>query len=117
MKKLLAGLILAACAFGAAAQDREAVLRAPMDISRTQTYTGTAGVTAAWNPGPGTVMVWCTTDCFVSVGESTTATSSDTPLPAYTPIWLPVPRGTGAQWRVSAIQITSGGSVFARPFN
>lgn len=116
MKKLLVGLLLAV-SLGALAQDREAVLRSPMDVARTVAYTGTAGSTATWNPGPATVMVWCTTDCFVTVGEGLTATTSDTPLPAYTPIWLPVPRGSGAPWRVSAIQNSSGGSVFARPFN
>lgn len=114
MKKLLAGLLLALFTLTAGAQE---ILRTPTDVARTVTYTGTAGTTSTWAPGPSSVMVFCTTDCYVTVGEGLTATTADTPLPAYVPIFLTVPRGTGAPWRVSAIQISAGGSVFARPFN
>lgn len=85
--------------------------------ARSISYTGTAGVTGTWNAGPQGVMVWSTTDAYVSVGEGVTATSSDTPLPAYTPIVINVPNGTGAPWRVSALQIASGGTVYAKPVN
>lgn len=80
-------------------------------------YTGTAGVTSAWNAGPQGVLVWSTTDAYVRVGEGVTATNADTPLPAYTPLLLHVPQGTGAPWRVSALQISSGGTVYAKPVN
>jgi hypothetical protein len=62
-------------------------------------------------------MVWSTTDCYVVVGEGVTATTADTPMPAYTPLFLPVPQGTGAPWRVSAIQISAGGSIYTKAFN
>jgi hypothetical protein len=81
----------------------------------TITYTGTAGVTAAFLPGSRGVLVWCTTDAYVKVGEAVTATTSDTPIPAGVPVVLEVPTGTGAPWRVSAIQISAGGSVYAKP--
>lgn len=114
MKKLLIGIVLVGLSFAAVAQQ---MLRGPADIARTVAYTGTAGSTSTWNPGPSSVLVFCTSACYVTVGEGVTATTSSTPLPANTPIFLPVPPGTGAPWRVSAIQIAAGGDVYARPFN
>jgi hypothetical protein len=32
-------------------------------------------------------------------------------------MWFPVPAGSGAPWRVSAIQISAGGIVYTKPFN
>jgi hypothetical protein len=80
-------------------------------------YTGTAGSTSAWPAGPQGVVIWCTTAAYVAVGEGVTATSNSTPIPANTPIPFVVPQGTGAPWRVSAIQIASGGTVYAKPIN
>jgi hypothetical protein len=51
------------------------------------------------------------------VGEGVTATTSNTPIPANTPIPFAVPGGTGAPWRVSAVQIGSNGTVYAKPIN
>jgi len=85
------------------------------DGSQTITYTGTAGVTATFKPGPGAVLVWATTDAYIKVGEGVTATTADTPLPSFTPVIMSVPKGTGAPWRVSAIQISAAGSVYAKP--
>lgn len=96
--------------------DRMSVLRTPAADAKTQTYTGTAGVTGTWQPAFPCVMIWCTTAAYVAVGEGVTATVASTPIPANTPIFLPVPEGTGAPWRVSAVQIASGGSVYAQPF-
>ena len=83
----------------------------------TASYTGTAGSTTAWPAGPQGVVVWCTTPAYVIVGEGVTATTSDTPIPANTPIPFIVPNGTGAPWRVSAIQVGSSGVVYAKPIN
>jgi hypothetical protein len=85
--------------------------------ARTVAYTGTAGSTATWNAGPQGVLIWSTTDCYVRVGEGVTATTADTPLPAYTPVPFTVPPGTGAPWRVSAVQISAGGSIYCKPIN
>ncbi len=57
-------------------------------------YTGTAGSTTAWEPGPQGVVVWSTTNAYIRVGE-----------------------GTGAPWRVSAIQVAAAGTVYAKPIN
>ena len=84
---------------------------------RTVAYTGTAGSTATWQSGPQGVVVWCTSAAYVVVGEGATATTSSTPIPANTPIPFIVPQGTGAPWRVSAIQIGSAGTVYAKPIN
>lgn len=85
--------------------------------AQTVTYTGTAGSVTGWNPGPRGVLVWTTTDAYVKVGEAAAATTASTPIPAYTPVLFRVPRGTVSTWRVSAIQIASGGSVYAKPVN
>jgi hypothetical protein len=83
----------------------------------TASYTGTAGSTTAWPSGPQGVVIWSTTAAYVVVGEGVTATTSSTPIPANTPIPFIVPQGTGAPWRVSAIQIGSAGTVYAKPIN
>jgi len=85
--------------------------------ARTASYTGTAGSTSTWPAGPQGVVIWSTTAAYVTVGEGVTATASSTPIPANTPVPFIVPSGTGADWRVSAIQIASGGTVYAKPIN
>lgn len=85
--------------------------------ARTVAYTGTAGSTATWPVGPDGVMIWATTPCYVAIGVGATATTSSTPIPAFTPIPFYLSPGTGAPWRVSAIQISSGGSVYCKPIN
>jgi len=85
--------------------------------ARTASYTGTAGSTGTWPAGPQGVVVWSTTAAYVRVGEGVTATTADTPIPANTPIPFKVPGNTGAPWRVSAIQVTGGGTVYAKPIN
>ena len=84
---------------------------------RTAAYTGTAGTTTAWDPGPQVVLVWATTAAYVAVGEGVTATTNSTPIPANTIVYLSVPAGTGSPWRVSAIQVATGGSVYCKPLN
>lgn len=85
--------------------------------ARTAAYTGTAGSTATWLSGPQGVVVWSDQACYVTVGEGVTATTSSTPIPANTPIPFKVPAGTGAPWRVSAIQVSTGGTVYCKPIN
>ena len=93
----------------------------PLDATlfpgRTAAYTATAGSTATWDSGPQGVVVWSTTPAYVVVGEGVTATTSSTPIPAYTPIPFIVPQGTGASWRVSAIRVADSGDVYAKPIN
>ena len=85
--------------------------------AQSAAYTGTAGSVTGWNAGPQGVLVWCTTDAYVRVGVGVTATTAATPLPANTPVPFTVPQGTGAVWRVSAIQISAGGTLYAKPIN
>lgn len=84
---------------------------------RTVSYTGTAGSTATWPAGPQGVVVFATTAAYVTVGEGVTATTAATPLPANVPVVFAVPQGTGAPWRVSAIQVASGGDIYCKPVN
>lgn len=86
--------------------------------ARTVAYTGTAGSTSTWPAGPQGVLVWCTSDAYVVVGEGLTATTSNgTPIPAFVPVPIKVPQSTGAPWRVSAIQVSAGGTLYAKPIN
>jgi hypothetical protein len=80
-------------------------------------YTGTAGSTTGWNSGPEGVMVWSDQPCYVAVGVGVTATTSDTPIPAMTPIPFKVPATVTGVWRVSAIQVSTGGTVYCKPMN
>ena len=82
-------------------------------------YTGTAGTTdAVWaGPaagGPKGVLVWTTTDAHVRVGSGVTATTADTPIPAYVPFTFMVP-ANALTFVVSAIQVSSGGTLYAKP--
>jgi hypothetical protein len=100
------------------ANDRTSILREPSSSTGYNVaFTGTAGSTSNFTVGPSSVMVWSTSDCYVNVGEDITATTADTPMPAYTPMFLPVPQGSGAPWRVSAIQISSAGTIYAKAFS
>ena len=89
--------------------------------AQSASYTGTAGSVTGWPYGPDGVLVWTTTDAYISVGDAATATTTSTPVPAYTPIAFRVPpagaNGSGVitTWRVSAIQVASGGTVYAKP--
>ena len=84
--------------------------------SRNVAYTGTAGSTGTWPVGGCRgVLVWSTTDAYIRVGYNVTATTADTPIPAYTPLTFAVP-GVGQEtFRVSAIQVSAGGTVYAKP--
>jgi hypothetical protein len=85
--------------------------------ARTVAFTGTAGSTGVWPAGPQGVVIWADQACYVIVGEGVTATTSATPIPANTPIPFKVPQGGGGTWRVSAIQISTGGNLYAKPIN
>jgi len=84
--------------------------------AQTASYSGTAGSTTGWAAGPQGVVVWSTTPAYIRVGEGVTATTADTPIPANTPIPFNVPL-TANTWRVSAIQIGTTGTVYAKPIN
>lgn len=83
--------------------------------AKSAAYTGTAGATGTWPAGAEGVLVWCTSDAYVRVGEGVTATAADTPLPANTPVPFAVPPGSNGRWRVSALQMSAGGTLYAKP--
>jgi hypothetical protein len=85
--------------------------------AKSITYTGTAGVTGAWPAGAQGVVVWSDQACYVLVGEGVTATTSSTPVPPFTPIPFKVPSSVSGQWRVSAIQVSTGGTIYCKPIN
>lgn len=84
--------------------------------ARTVAYTGTAGSTDPWPPGPQGVVVWSDQACYVVVGSDVTATTANgTPIPANTIIPFKVPATVSAPWRVSAIQVSTGGAIYCKP--
>lgn len=85
--------------------------------TQTSSYTGSSVATTGWKPGPSAVIVYATTDCYVRVGESVTATSADFPLIAYQYVVLDVPPGTGGTWQVAAIRVTNSGTLYAKPLS
>ena len=85
--------------------------------AQTAAFSGTAGSTTGWNAGPQGVMIWSDQPCYVVVGENVTATTSDTPIPAFTPIPFKVQPTVSGVWRVSAIQISSSGTIYCKPLN
>ena len=85
--------------------------------AKSVSYTGTAGSTGTWPAGPQGVVVWSDQSCYIEVGEGVVATTASTPIPPFTPIPFKVPAGTGAPWRVSAIQVSAGGTVYVKPIN
>ena len=92
-------------------------LNGPEYAGQTTTYTGTAGTVTGWNrsgPGPHGVIVTCTTDAYVRVGNGVTATSADYMQPAYQSRTYRIP-DQGQRFTVSAIQVSAGGSVYAKP--
>jgi len=85
--------------------------------AQTASYTGTAGSTTGWNVGPEGVLVWSDQPCYVEVGVGAVATTASTPIPAMTPIPFKVPATATGVWRVSAIQVSSGGTIYCKPMN
>ena len=97
--------------------DRLSVLREPVVTDGFTVSSGSSAAnSAAQPPGPTAIMLWGTADFYVAVGESAIATTGSTPIPAGVPFFLPILPGTGAAWRVSALQISSAGTVYCKPF-
>ena len=80
----------------------------------TVSYTGTAGTTAALPLNTQTVRVVSTTDCFIEISVAGTAAVANTGLylPAFTPEYFDTPESP----KVSAIQVSAGGSIYVTPF-
>ena len=85
--------------------------------AKSVAYTGTAGNTGTWAAGPQGVVVWSDQACYIEVGESAVATTASTPIPPFTPIPFKVPSSVSGQWRVSAIQVSTGGTIYCKPIN
>ena len=85
--------------------------------SKSVSYTGTAGTTGNWTVGPQGVVVWSDQACYIEVGEGVTASTSSTPVPPFTPIPFAVPSNVKSVWRVSAVQVSTGGTIYCKPIN
>jgi histidinol dehydrogenase len=87
---------------------------APMaGASVTVAFTGTAGTTAALPAATQCVRVIATTDCFIEIGTAPTAVANTgLYLPAGSAEYFSCPPSS----KVSAIQVTTGGSIYVTPF-
>lgn len=85
--------------------------------AQTASYTATAANTTGWAAGPQGVVVWSDQACYVEVGEGADATTSSTPIPPFTPIPFAVPITTSGVWRVSAVRVSTDGTLYAKPIN
>jgi len=80
--------------------------------SQNVAYTGTAGtITNAMPPNTVAVRIWTTTDAYVQIGSSPTATTADMPMVAGVPETFAAGNGD----KVSAIQISAGGTLYVTP--
>ena len=85
--------------------------------AKTASFTAAAANTGTWNAGPQGVLVWADQACYVEVGEGAVATSSSTPIPAFTPIPFAIPANVSGEWRVSAIRVSVDGTLYCKPIN
>jgi len=93
----------------------DSTLGTPMPAaSLTVAYTGTAGTTSAIPASASVVRVVATTDCFIEITVAGTAAVANTGLylPALTPEYFACPPSS----KVSAIQVSSGGTLYVTPF-
>jgi len=76
-------------------------------------YTGTAGTTSAVSANATVVRVVSTTDCFIEIGTNPTAVvDTGLYLAALVPEYFSCPPSA----KVSAIQVSSGGTIYVTPF-
>ena len=83
--------------------------------AQTTTYTGTAGTVTGWTAPAKAVDVTVTSNAHVRVGVGVTATTSDQYIPSGQIVRFKLPDDDGRVWTVSAIQVSAGGSVYAKP--
>ncbi len=80
-----------------------------LDTAQSVAYTGTAGtITNVVGAQTYKVRVTLTTAGFIKIGNTPTATTSDTYMPADSPEYFTITPGQ----KVSAIQLTAGGTLY-----
>ena len=67
---------------------------------------------------PCRLLVWGTSDAYVTAGVGATASTTDIPLPAYTPVLIDIPANIGnSTARLSAVQISGPGIIYGKPLS
>lgn len=84
--------------------------------AQTVSFGAVEAHTSEWPNGAQGVVIWSDQPCYVEVGEGAVATSASTPIPAFTPIPFAIPLNAN-RWRVSALQISSTGTLYCKPVN
>lgn len=77
-------------------------------------YTGTAGTTAALSPDTKVIRVMATTDCFIRISPAGTAAVADVDM--YLPAYVAEYFEGQPSVKVSAIQVSTGGTIYVTPF-
>lgn len=83
--------------------------------AQTTTFTGTAGTVTGWTAPAKAVDVVVTANAHVRVGVGVTATTSDEYVPTGSIVRFKLPDDVGKVWTVSAIMVSTSGSVYAKP--
>lgn len=99
---------------------RTDTIKTPSFVGTSVAYTGTAGDITQVVYG-NCIFFWTTSDAWVRLGATAT-TSTGTPIPAYTPMFIEIPTNTPGtsgfntgekpSVLISAIQISAGGTLF-----
>lgn len=85
---------------------------------KTAAFTGTVGVCGPFASGPQGVLVTVDSAAYIRVSsDGTTATVADTFVPANTPIAFYAEQSNNNAFSVSAVQVTAGGNLYAKPIN
>lgn len=83
--------------------------------SQTVAYTGTAGTITGFTDNPKSLRLMSTTDCFVEIGPNPTAVANTGMyLAAYQYDYVRTDKSNTI--KVSAIQVSAGGSLYVTPF-
>lgn len=88
----------------------------PAGPGQVVAYTGTPGaITNAFPIGARAAWIFCTSAAYVRVGSGvSTAASTDIPVPANVPIFVPFETNPG-DIKVAAVQDTAGGNLHVLP--
>lgn len=96
-------------------EENQTIGRPKPKASQTVAYTGTAGTITGFSDSPDTLRIVSTTDCFIEIGPNPTAVANTgLYLVAYQPEYFKTDGSNVV--KVSAVQVSAGGSIYVTPF-
>lgn len=91
---------------------KQTILTPCASAGGTFSYTGTAGASGVLPKGCSGCFVWGTTAIYVKLGTDAVAATTDWPIPANVPVFLPNLTDSGANVVVSAVRISTSGDAY-----